>query len=109
MNTAKVLYRAAELVDQGWCQTVTARDAAGRICRPTSARATRWCLMGAVRQAAEEADVSRARAQVIIAVAPLFTELGLHPAAWNDAPERTADEVAAVLRRAAAWAEYGED
>jgi len=52
--SAKLLRRAAELVEQGWCKRAAARDEAGRSVSPLSLSAVRWCLTGAVERARAE-------------------------------------------------------
>ena len=91
--TRKIRLRAAELVDQGWCQGVTARDEKGHISWATSLAATSWCMFGALKRAAFELLGS----EEAVAVSD---GLGSNPH-WNDAPGRTADEVAARLREMA--------
>ena len=101
MMTRKVLRRAAEIVDQGWTQGCEARDAFRNQVPFNDPAAVRWCLGGAVNLAALEAGLKHSR--------PIFTALmkvDYSPSMWNDAPGRTADEVAGLLRRAA---NHGEE
>lgn len=44
--------RAAQLVEQGWCQERLAADVEGFKTSPWSARACRWCADGALMRAA---------------------------------------------------------
>lgn len=104
---AKVLRRAAELIDQGHCKSALARTVEGGmivapvvpdrksgfsdyraiVCHPEAAQ---WCMGGAVLRASYEHDVDG------------FSLWQHHvDVAWNNAAGRTADEVAAALRAAA--------
>lgn len=50
----KLLRRAAELLEQGWCRETAARDVGGRKVRSTSPAAASWCLVGAMDRALHE-------------------------------------------------------
>ena len=50
----KLLFRAAELVAQGWTRGTAARDADGQKVRSTAPQATAWCVVGAVDRALYE-------------------------------------------------------
>lgn len=52
--TQKVLLRAAELIDQGWCQWRFAEDKGGHSVAATSSGAVRWCLVGSLNRATVE-------------------------------------------------------
>ena len=98
---AKVLRRAGELVEQGWCRFYLAMTGTG-ICfeGPTSPKAVQWCARGAIQRAAHELDVADESDRVEdLAGENYGGAFGL--AHWNNDPERTADEVAAALREAA--------
>ena len=97
-DDATILVRAAEIVEKGWCQGATARDAKGVSVATDDPRATRWCLIGAIAKAEYELKG--------------WVKVGGHTAceqacggsgltSFNDAPGRTAAQVAAALRRAA--------
>lgn len=109
---AKVLRRAAELVDQGHCQWYPALDEHGLSCSPIEPEAAAWCLTGAIERAAYELlgtnpRVDRERPDYRVNER-LFRAVGgalrdVKPEAWpgpewNNAEGRTADEVATVLR-----------
>lgn len=94
---AKVLRRAAELIDQGWCQGALAKTGTGMMLGdPESPLAARWCVTGAFIRARAELD-----AHGTTAFLKVMAETAPNPAQWNNAPGRTADEVAAALRAAA--------
>lgn len=110
---AKVLRRAAEIVEQGWCQGSKARDCLGRQVHPLSPVATQWCEAGAVHVAMAErgfrfgaqaadgwwwSDLTK-HVDAAGLSWPLNNVLG---ALYNDVPGRTAGEVAAHLRAGAA-------
>lgn len=67
-----------------WCQGDNAVDAKGYPVPPSSDRATRWCLRGAVRK------VYPNDWQSVVRLTPC-----IH---WNDAPERTHAEVIALCK-----------
>lgn len=105
---AKVLRRAAEIVEQGWCQHEYAfmngaplQVSAMEIERFLIADAV--CLEGAFIRARYEITGERTMSAELGGLS-LATVLGLAGGVayrWNDAPGRTADEVAAALRAAA--------
>lgn len=118
----RILLRAAKLVDRGWCQNAPALNAAGESVNPLYVGARAWCLTGAVERAyvehhheplLTESSVRTPerfrRGDDVLArigplVAPVFLRRGLPTSAaveWNNDPDRTAPEVAALLREMA--------
>lgn len=92
MRASRILRRAAELVRRGWIQGDIAADADWCTCDPEDPEAVRWCAVGAM-QAANDA-----RPYVSSVLLELLLEAHIGDAGeWNDAEDRTADEVAAVL------------
>lgn len=95
-ETRKLLSAAKGVVSQGWCQGTLNTDS-GDV-----------CLMGAVFEASDESPRSRGIAvafDVLCEAAHLsLTSLPSnykHPLAdWNDAPERTQEEVVALFDKA---------
>ena len=105
---AKVLRRAAEIVDQGWCQNALALTVDGKVLRGDTQetflhpQAGQWCLLGAIMLAYREVTGSmdgRGWCDVYLRVNGHVR--GASAIAWNNAPGRTADEVAALMRRVA--------
>jgi hypothetical protein len=96
-TTSKILIRAAELIaERGWAQGV-------RVAHDGSA-----CVLGALNKVATgQFDGSFVNYDLIIVqnrlehaiYSPLYDGL----AAWNDAPDRTAEEVIDTLIAAAYW------
>jgi hypothetical protein len=85
------------LTDQSkWTQGAFARDEHGEMRRPDDDRASRWCILGALRRAYGDTD---ALGHAIWAISQVIPSLdgdsisGYDVAAWNDEPERTFDEV----------------
>ena len=82
-----IYYRAAEIVERGWCQHVMSTHG-------------KYCAVGAIRVACSEIDMDT----VTIAGRTSLFQLGLSRdteeelMTWNDDPERTVEEVAAHLR-----------
>ena len=94
--TAKVLRRAAEIVDQGWCQV-------------SFHRGDKHCLVGALLRAGQEIHGTYDNVHIHPAVEYVALAIGHRtPMCWNDERGRTADEVADALRRAADHADSGE-
>ena len=120
-----VLERAAQLVEEGWCQHAPARSWDGQDRDPQVHQdepLVAWSVVGALEQAASELlapdphavlDVIEAALQALApgviehaAVPPrgtpeAFDRLLALVCDWNDAPGRTGSEVVAVLREAA--------
>lgn len=89
-NKRAVLLRAAEIVESGWTQHVSARAADGYPCDPNgSGYPVAFCMVGAFY---------RARCKMRVEAWPLPNINGVTPSAWNDRPGRTKEEVAAKLR-----------
>lgn len=111
--TAKeILVGARDLVRQGWCQGVDARDGRDERCAPWSRDARAWSVLGAlVASEGEGPDVrahsSASLAELGQAVALLAEAAGTRSLqAWNDEPERTRDDVIAAFERALARLRY---
>ena len=81
----KIRLRAADIVDQGWCQGAVARQENGCATNASNPQAVAWCIYGALLKATHEFQTC------------LFDHTGIDPT-WNDAPGRTAAEVAGWLR-----------
>ena len=82
-----LLLRAAEEVRKGWCQ-YEAEDAAGNV-----------CVVGAFRRVAEE--LFGRPYGYSGGMTKLQRTIGGSPIKWNNAPGRTAEEVAQMMERAA--------
>lgn len=91
----KIFNRAADLVEQGWCQKHVLVEENG---------VKRRCIVGAICDAVDEVKpCDQMRSDIVKRVCG---HLELRPSVvilghWNDAPERTQAEVAAVLRAVA--------
>ena len=105
-SAARILERAAELVERGWAQRFFAYDSRGHKVEPTSGDAVEWCALGAIDRAAyelgyklgaggytEEAEMALYRRDELT---------GMAISEWNDSGAQTADQVAATMRGAAA-------
>lgn len=100
---AALLARAAQLVREGWCQQVDARDTQGAPVEPASDLAAAWSLLGSIVAAldgpAAVADTGLpALARAMAAIADLVEDHSLQ--GWNDAPGRTQRQVVAALEQA---------
>lgn len=121
----RTLRRTHALLTQGWVQHASAVSATGQPVSPIQREAAGFALDGAIMRAAFEAagkrrweddDAWRGLAQQAMAtlaqhepalVKALDGESALK--LWNDAKERTEAEVLALLDRAIAAAQEGED
>lgn len=100
-TTSEILRTAADRVQfEGWTRFQYAEDADGRMVAATSPAAVKWCARGAVK--------SVARNDYRSLIATEAVELHLYRVGfphglmtWNDAPARTAGEVADMLRTVA--------
>jgi hypothetical protein len=98
VSPAEVLRKAAAKVRQGWTQRVSARNALGECVSHASPNAVCWCADGALSVVA---PISATDAYVA-AIDALGLEIGQRDfVSWNDAPHRTAEEVASAMERAA--------
>jgi hypothetical protein len=95
-----ILTRAHELVAYGWCQGAEARDADGATTNPWSPLAVHWSLLGALVAAVDlprdplPSSLGPLR-RALAALAEIIDEPSL--ARWNDASERTQDDVLGIL------------
>jgi len=100
-STDRLLARAAELIDRGWCRNALAEDRRGRQVEPWSESACRWSALGALLAAwrerrGEEADT------LAVAYAALAEATGGRVTEWNAADWRTQRHVASAFHRARA-------
>lgn len=102
-NITQILNDAADLVSRGWTQRTYARDAQRAPCPWDSPDAASWCMSGAVSRAARSVGDEVASA----AYEFCWRFMG-DMSAWNDAPERTQDEVVRKLRAMAIKAEVAQ-
>ena len=124
LSTKEILSRTADLFmrPDSWGQIHFATDKKGRPVEIGSKLATRWCLDGAlVRIATEDVmavsdglDADEYASLIAPRMAAVETAKGLirsivgeNPRLWNDAFERTQEDVLSVLRMASARAGSG--
>lgn len=94
MNTAKILRRAAKLLEtKGWTRGAYARTSSGRFCEPNCREAVRFCAIGAIERAGG--------GTVGPAYAALRRAIEGTVAHWNDTKGRTKRQVIAALLKAA--------
>lgn len=100
------LRQVREYVQRGWVQGVSAKNAKGRACMPTSKTATCWCITGAMTAASVELPssyrgilVSQAEG-AIGSAAHLKDNYGFDLISWNDRKGRTQEQILNVLDRA---------
>lgn len=92
--------KAYEVLEQfGWCQGSAAIDNNGQEVGVLSNDAIRFCTIGAVAKAYIPTD--NARDELSLKMQGRIRDaLGLYSISnWNDAPERTEEEVIALLKR----------
>ena len=98
MTPREVLLAAAVLVEHGWTQGAGARGRSGKSVLPLGRSAVCWCAIGAIMRAGDrDCDQMKAAEETLLSLLPDHETI----AEWNDAPERTQDEVAIMLRLAA--------
>lgn len=98
MKESETLRAAAKLVNHGWTQGVSSRDARGHPVAISDSSAVSFCLLGSVSRSMTGRDVQDFNSI-------LCRHLGFASSSklveWNDAPERTQKEVVKVLKDAA--------
>jgi hypothetical protein len=96
--------KAWQILEQnGWCQKVNARSDKGRSCSPVSRKAVSFCIFGAIdRKRTSEfgtVDFVGACADINSVQDKLqATDQDALISAWNDHPDRTKEEVIALLK-----------
>jgi hypothetical protein len=99
---SEILSDAADLVARpgGWTQRSVAKDRDGLSVEVESPAACSFCLIGAL----DRASIGCTPARMLLAAELALTELidSDSLATWNDASERTQEEVVAALRAASA-------
>lgn len=101
----RIVEGARPLIEAGWTQGAYARDAEGDIAYFSGREATCFCIVGALLRAQNaplgKGDVSEVVNQIHLRGFSRWTA----PSAihiWNDVPQRTKEDVLAVLDRTAA-------
>lgn len=100
--STKIYLRAAELIEQGHCKGVFARDDLGHMLCIFDGfdRAVSFCYYGARVRAAEELGYKKERNEILNEFAlQVCTPNSM--SSWNDHPDTTAEMVAAKLREQA--------
>lgn len=85
--------KPSDYLAKGFCKHATAKSRGDGVVLPTSMRAERWCMIGAVH-AAFQRTPERISAFFDAAV----KEVG-SIAAWNDDPLRTQDDVVSLAKK----------
>jgi hypothetical protein len=88
--------KAYELLsdESKWAKKSYAYETTGGPCDPRSETACSWCVMGAIERCYFDGNMSRRHMDAIYKVE---TKVGSVPI-WNDAKERTYEEVIALLK-----------
>jgi hypothetical protein len=98
-----IAVRAAALLQQGWCQGAMARNAQNLMAQYSSPHATSWCLSGSMLRAEYELGLSMTEdlpAMLRSKLPP--TDGSVWPIVYyNDADERTQEEVVAMMQSVA--------
>src|SRR4051812_27438101 len=91
---AREMLRIVDDKPERWTRGTLAKSAAGHAVRPESARARSWCLIGLLRKACDDVDPDFGA--IVATYGALTGRVGdVH--CWNDAPERTFDDVLKLL------------
>jgi hypothetical protein len=98
----QMLSGAYELILGGWCQGMSAQDELGRAIEPSSAFARRWSAPGAVERVWRRLPLGSESALTAFERANLALTAAVHdvPQRWNDALDRTKDQVLDALLQA---------
>jgi hypothetical protein len=101
---AVLLAASAFLAARGWCRGCGARDAQGSPVAYDAETAVAWCAMGAIYRVAVRSSVGDDAVRVVDrhlgATSTTVLRAIERVEDWNDAPDRTAAEVVAVLAAA---------
>jgi hypothetical protein len=98
----QMLASAYELILGGWCQGMSAQDELGRAIEPSSAFARRWSAPGALERVWRRMSLGDEGALPAFERANLALSAAIHdvPQRWNDAVDRTRDQVLDALVQA---------
>ena len=98
----QMLASAYELILGGWCQGMSAQDELGRPIEPSSAFARSWSAPGALERVWRRMPLGDEGALPAFERANLALSAAIHgvPQRWNDAVDRTRDEVLDALVQA---------
>jgi hypothetical protein len=102
MTPQAILLKAAELLESSptaWTQNGLARTDEGAETSPRNLNACSWCAMGAIAKVQNLPDALEEYNPAAKLLALHLTPTSI--ATWNDAPERTRDDVTQALRSAA--------
>ena len=89
MTPTQILIAAREKIEQGWTQKTYAQAADGRNVKFNSPDAVCWCPIGAIAAV----DHSNAGHRAVMILAEAVDTVAARLTEWNDAPDRTQDEV----------------
>ena len=97
---AELTDRAAEVIERGWNQGWFAVDKDGNKVSARSKDACKWCVLGAVEKAADELGLKNGDWMKIVGRVQWAAGIDEYGSLcrWNDDPNRTQEEVAAMLR-----------
>jgi hypothetical protein len=103
----RLIEAARELVQRSWTQVADARSRDGAPVEPWSGEAASWSLLGALVAVVDHlhAELGEVEALRALAAACVLLAATVHTdslAEWNDAPDRTREQVLDVLDRALA-------
>lgn len=98
----QMLASAYELILGGWCQGMSAQDALGRAIEPSSAFARSWSAPGALERVWRRMSLGDEVALPAFERANLALSAAIQdvPQCWNDAVDRTRDQVLDALVQA---------
>jgi hypothetical protein len=101
MTPQDILIKAAELLESSpiaWTQQWLARNAEGNTTSPRNPNACSWCAMGAIAKVQNLPDAPQEHNPAAMLLA---YHLKVNIVDWNDAPERTREDVIKGLKGAA--------
>ncbi len=98
MKTIDGLKQVRDLLEKGWTQEASARDADGEPLLSTDTRACSFCILGAVWRAVAGHD-NPMESRLVYALRNAIGE-DAKLVAYNDTPGRTQDEILALVDKA---------
>jgi hypothetical protein len=108
MTDSSILHGAARIVKAGFTKDAYARLPDGNVASPSNPDANCFCLVGAIIRASGNESVAAADVIVDKWVVPLIPPKTIHlntypgsARGWNDAWDRTQDQVVTLLMQAA--------
>ena len=109
MNQVDFLKKVRWLIAKGWCQRAPARDHDHRPVAPVDPSAHSWCITGALAHVYLESDDIITYSKVINNIYRMLSISRGRLVFWNDAPERTQEQVLHMIDETIDRVQFEED